>query len=175
VTYQRIDGKVPDKDAVQLMNAIDDHSVIANVNATGKNSTPNGEIVVGGAFLDTDVITQDGITKAVSFQQVNPDQLESQSNYYGKPGKDMLHEITESYIAGRLSPTTSEASSQSGAALSVYEIAHATAVPQPGEQFEDDQDANGKHVSQPVSGGTIIYFNQMKGKKDNILYTYPVP
>lgn len=33
--------------------------------------------MVGGAFLGTDVITQDGITKAVSFQQVNPDQLES--------------------------------------------------------------------------------------------------
>lgn len=36
-------------------------------------------------------------------------------------------------VATRLSQTTNEASSQSGAALSVYEIAHATAVPQSGE------------------------------------------
>jgi len=44
-----------DESAKQLMNAIDDHSVIFNVDADDKKTAPTGEIFVGGVFLGNNV------------------------------------------------------------------------------------------------------------------------
>ncbi|WPV68146.1 hypothetical protein [Chitinophaga sp. LS1] len=126
--------------------------------------------VVGGAYIGTNIVRAGDHNIATSLQQVNPIQLSSESNYYGKPGQDMLDEVTESFEAGKLSLQRGEGSGAAGTPNSIYEQAHQAAAEEAGIQYNGFQDANGNDVEGPVHGGKTIYYNRMKGKADNIIY-----
>ncbi|MBZ5856420.1 RHS repeat domain-containing protein [Flavihumibacter profundi] len=178
VSYTTFEGATPNADAKQLTTAIDDKSITINVNATNAVKNSAGEVVVGGAFLGNTVTpapSKDGVATVEANQQVNPSQLKAQSDYYGKPGADILHEVTEAYQGAKMSQTSGVSSPIAGQPGSVYEAAHSRASPQSGEQYFDTQDAKGKSVGKQVPGGKLVYFVDNGVKAPLILFTFPIP
>jgi RHS repeat-associated protein len=178
VSYTTVEGATPNADAKQLTTAIDDKSITVNVNATNAVKNSAGEVVVGGAFLGNTVTpasSKDGVATVDANQQVNPSQLQAQSDYYGKPGADILHEVTEAYQGAKISQTSGVSSPMAGQPGSVYEAAHSSATPQSGEQYFDTQDAKGKSVGKQVPGGKLVYFVDDGVKAPLILFTFPIP
>lgn len=85
----------------KLLDATNDSSVVVNLNATSENSTDN-TVLLGGAFGGSEV-DANGIVQ--TNQIVNPNQAEIIDNTVGRPnGSVVLHEILESYIAGKNNP-----------------------------------------------------------------------
>lgn len=66
------------------------------------------------------------------------------SNAYGKPGQDMMHEMTEAYWGGVISQKRMSSSALSGLPGSVYNAAHNRAVYQSGVIERMLYDKNGK-------------------------------
>jgi RHS repeat-associated protein len=172
LSYTMVEGAKMDKNSEYLKEAIDDHSVNAIIKNSSDTHTADGSrVIVGGTYLGTSILQKDGNKVATSFQQVNPNQLSVESAYYGKPGQDMLHEVTESYVAGKISLQKGKDSSPAGAPESVYDEAHKAAAKESGEKYFEYQDANGHHVNQPVHGGVTVYFNFIEGKDAKIIHT----
>ena len=99
ISYTQVEGAVLDGKAMQLKNAIDDHSIVVNVNAS-----QNTKDIVGGGFYGNTVTKgADGKNSVVARQDVNPGVLSAADSYYGKPGQNMLHEVTEAYQGAKIS------------------------------------------------------------------------
>ncbi|MCA6069503.1 hypothetical protein JI747_020290 [Chryseobacterium sp. RG1] len=81
---------------------------------------------------------------------VNPAVLSALSTAYGKPGGDMLHEVTEAYQGALISQASGISSPRSSQAGSVYPQAHATATPQSGPVNQTILDTQG-NVLQPAN------------------------
>ncbi len=181
VSYTVVEGAKPNADAQQLMTAIDDKSVIVYANATNDVMNPAGEVVVGDALNGNTVYeTPDQIKMGeppltVANQQVNPSQLQAQSDYYNKPGADMLHAVTEAYQGALISQSSGVSSPRSGQPGSVYDEAHDRATPQSGMQYQDTQDPSGNSTPKTYAGGQIIYFVDDGVKKPEILFIYNIP
>ena len=146
VTYtQSGDGKLS-KDAQQLANAIDNSSIVVNVNAENTTTTSSGDLYIGGAFAGNTVTKGEGGNTVVAEQEVNPGVLGKMSTAHGKPGADMLHEVTEAYQGALISQkkgVSSPASNQKG---SVYNEAHQKATRQSGPVLERIYDASGNEM-----------------------------
>jgi len=141
-----------DLGAQQLANAIDDHTVNVNVNASNNLNTSTDGLLIGGAFMGNTVtsqmVTTDGLPSNVPLvetkQEVNVNNLSKISDYYGQPGADMLHEVTESYIGG----VNSQASGVSATGTKdEYDWAHYNASPQSGPISYKLIDGNGKETN----------------------------
>ncbi|WP_142718721.1 RHS repeat-associated core domain-containing protein [Chryseobacterium rhizoplanae] len=88
---------------LKLLEATNDSSVMVNLDATSSNSVDNTPIL-GGAFGGSE-IDDNGIVQ--TNQIMNPNQAEIIENTTGRPkGGTVLHEILESYIAGKNNPGT---------------------------------------------------------------------
>lgn len=86
---------------LKLLEATNDSSVMVNLDATSSNSVDNTPIL-GGAFGGSE-IDDNGIVQ--TNQIMNPNQAEIIENATGLPkGGTALHEILESYIAGKNNP-----------------------------------------------------------------------
>jgi hypothetical protein len=160
VTYEKIGSGTLSADAQQLVDAIDDHSVVVNVNAENSYSTKAGLFYMGGAFSGNTVTKGTGGAKntVVAEQEVNPEVLGNVSTIHGKRGANMLHEVTEAYQGGLLSQKSGVSSLAAGGpgstSTSVYNAAHAAATPQSGPIFQANYDASGKEV--PSSSPNIV-------------------
>jgi len=67
-----------------------------------------GGSYLGNSFTGTYGYTDDSAVKVpviATRQQVDPETARLISDYYGKPGADMLHEIIESYLGGKYGAT----------------------------------------------------------------------
>lgn len=184
VTYQKQDDDaILSDNAQQLVDAIDDSSVTVNIN-TNNNKTLNGGLFVGGAFGGNTVTKNaDGTNNVSTNQVVNPNVLNKASSGNGKPGADVLHEVTESYQGALI---TQKSGNSVGAATnadvnnpnSVYSQAHSTATPQSGAIYETIFNAQGgvvtKNANGQYPGATKIqnYVIDSSGKKI-IIQTYP--
>jgi hypothetical protein len=127
VTYTKAGDGELSKDSQKLANAIDDHSSQVNINATSSRTTPDGDPIVGGAWLgtkNTGETTSDGTPVVQGNQQVNPDVLGKIDNYYGTPGKAMLHEVTESYEGTKITQITGQEYQNSLKNPGVFETIH---------------------------------------------------
>jgi RHS repeat-associated protein len=178
ITYTQVAGAKLDANATQLKNAIDDHSVTVNVKASSNVKTSEGTVLAGGAFMGnrvTPASTPGGTPTVVANQEVNPSQLKTQSDYYGKPGADILHEVTEAYQGAKISQASGLSSRSSMGAGSIYSTAHDMATPQSGMQYIDTQDSNGESVKRQVPGGNIVYFVQEGNRPPAIILIYPIP
>jgi RHS repeat-associated protein len=163
------------ENAQQLMTALDDHSVNVNVNASNSTKTSADEVLVGGAFMGNSTSVTGETTVTNAEQEVNPAELKKQSKYYGKPGADMLHEVTEAFQGAKISQESGVSSPRSGQPGSVYDAAHNKATKESGKQYMDIQNAQGQSVNEQTPGGSLIYFNSDGIKKPQILYVYPIP
>ncbi|WP_345989651.1 DUF6443 domain-containing protein [Chryseobacterium sp. Chry.R1] len=187
VSYTQNDPKAKlSTDAQQLVNAIDDHSVNVNVSAENTNITKSGNLYVGGTFsgnktsylLNGDGSALNAITNA--YQEVNPKVLGAMSDYFNKPGADMLHEVTESYqgavISRRLGKDSGFASqAENDNLFSVYNAAHNNATPQTDGYDVRYFDKNGKPSSVLYKSGRAEFFvTDPNGvEKPKVVQTYP--
>ena len=153
VTYTQVgEGKLS-KDAQQLTNAIDNSSIVVNVNAENTTTTSSGDLYIGGAFAGNTVTKGADGNTVVAEQEVNPGVLGKMSTAHGKPGADMLHEVTEAYQGGLISQKQGTSSPASNKPGSVYPRAHSRATNQSGSIFERIYDASGKEMKMAPSGG----------------------
>ena len=172
ITYTQVDGAKLGKDAKQLMNAIDDHSITVNVNAENTTTTQSGNLYIGGAFSGNTVTNGANGNTVVAEQEVNPGVLNKASTAHGKPGADILHEVTEAYQGGLMSQKSGISSPASNQAGSVYQNAHNRATNQSGQIFERIYDASGNAVQMLPNGSYPAgvksadwYVNDKKGNK----------
>lgn len=110
----------------KIAQAIDDKNVMVNIEAGETNvCVRNGEKIgtSGGGFLGNEIQLDGSI---ITDQYVCPETLEK--DFYGSKGQGMLHELTESYIGGKIS-LRRNVNAQPGS--QIYEIAHRRAWPQP--------------------------------------------
>ncbi len=172
VSYTQVGTEKLSKDAQQLTTAINDNSVVVNINAENTTNTQSGKLYIGGAFSGNTVTKGANGNTVVAEQEVNPGVLNKVSTAHGKPGADILHEVTEAYQGGLISQksgVSSPASNQSG---SVYQRAHNRATNQSGQIFERIYDASGNEMQMSPSGGYPTgvkgadwYVNDRKGNK----------
>lgn len=85
-------------------------------------------------------------------QEVNPEILGAMSNAYGKPGQDMMHEVTEAYRGALISQRTGVGVGPATEAdvnnpTSVYNRAHNAAISQSGLVEINVFDSRGVAVS----------------------------
>ena len=160
------------KDAQQLTNAINDNSVVVNVNAENTTTTQSGNLYIGGAFSGNTVTKGANGNTVVAEQEVNPGVLNKVSTAHGKPGADILHEVTEAYQGGLISQKNGVSSPASNLPGSVYQKSHNRATNQSGQISERIYDASGNEMQMPASGGYPAgvksadwYVNDKKGNK----------
>ena len=152
LSYTHDEEKKLRGDAKLVAQMIDDKSIRVNMMAWNKEETSTGNLMIGGAFMGTDV-TKDAngnVTQVVAKQEVNPGVL-GRADAPNAPGQMAMHEFSESYQAGRLSKKSGESSPRAGLDGSVYEEAHNSATPQR-EVHPDIYDKEGKKLQMLPDG-----------------------
>ncbi|WP_445223274.1 RHS repeat-associated core domain-containing protein [Chryseobacterium sp. MYb328] len=173
-------------DAQQLANAIDDHSVKVNVKAENTNTTEAGLLYVGGTFSGNKTsyqLSKDGNSISAiteTKQEVNPTVLGAMSDYFGKPGADMLHEVTESYQGALISRKFGinagvATQAENDNPFSIYNAAHNSATPQTDAYDVRYFDKNGKASNILYKSGKAEFFvtDPSGVKKPKVVQTYP--
>jgi hypothetical protein len=125
------------------MKAFGSATITVNIVAENTKETSSGNLYVGGAFMGN-TVNADGTVTAR--QEVNPEVLGAMSNAYGKPGQDMMHEVTEAYQGALISQRSGVSSPISNQPGSVYPDAHNIAIPQSGIVKEHYYNSAGKEV-----------------------------
>ncbi|WP_165770639.1 DUF6443 domain-containing protein [Flavobacterium reichenbachii] len=136
VSYERNGQGALNKDASDLVNAIDDHSVIASVNSSDKDYASNGDPLIGNQMGAT--VNDNGT--ATGNQEINPNALSNMDAINGKPGQTTLHETMEAFTVGKtalnsgqnIAPATWADGQNS---KSPYRLAHDNVIPQSGENY----------------------------------------
>lgn len=158
VTAKQIGNGQLSQGAADLLNATKDKSVTVNVNASDERKLKNGFSFRTGNFMGA-TYNEDGT--ATTKQEINPEilkKLDAANN--ATIGQSVLHEVTESYIAGKI---VQERKHSVGFAIasdlrdpdSVYSRAHNEAVPPGGGiYFQPLADEQGNHI------GTNFYTGQ---------------
>ena len=175
VTYtQNGTGKIS-KDSKQLVDAIDDHSIVVNVNAENTSTTKSGSLYIGGAFSGNTVTQGANGNTVVAEQEINPKVLSTADNYYGKPGGNTLHEVTEAYQGAKISQASGISSGNANATTNIYQSAHNSATPQTGAIFERAFDARGNILPAGVYTGAVRaeYYVQKGFKAPVIILKIP--
>jgi hypothetical protein len=130
-------------EAKQLMNAIDNNTIEVLVDAKNTTKTSEGRLFVGGAFSGNNVFHHDDLNLVQAVQEINPNVLSTMSSAHGKPGEDVLHEVTEAYQGALISQKDGISSPSEGKKGSVYQKAHNRATDQSGKVYERIYDAAG--------------------------------
>ncbi|MCC8034587.1 MAG: hypothetical protein LIO77_01475 [Rikenellaceae bacterium] len=152
ISATQIEGVKLSRAGKQALKAFNSADIKVKVWAENRKETSSGELFIGGAFLGNTVTQNaDGTTTVVAMQTVNPDVLGSMSNAYGKPGQDILHEVTEAYHGGLISQRSGISSPASNHPGSVYQRAHNRATRQT-PAFENIYDNAGNQL-QMLPGG----------------------
>ncbi|MEO7211167.1 hypothetical protein [Mucilaginibacter sp.] len=172
ITYTQVAGTALTADATKLKNALDDHSIVVNVNAT--NNTTD---MLGGAFRGNDVTTTmvDGKNMVVANQEINPKTTSTIDSFYEKPGANTLHEVTEAFAGAKLaqaSGLSTRAATQEDVLNpnSVYSTAHASAVDQAGpikQAFFDSNGVRTRGLTRATAAGEIYYIGGAGTSKPN--------
>lgn len=153
LSYTQVQGARISSDTQQLINAIDDSSIVVNVTAENTYTTSNNELFVGGAFMGNTVTNNNGTNTVVAEQLINPNVLNILSTDYNKLGADTLHEVTEAYQGGLISKASGISSPAGGQTGSVYPQAHNLATPQSGRVNQFIYDAQGNILQPTTTGG----------------------
>jgi RHS repeat-associated protein len=180
-----LDGKAPlTADSKQLINAIDDHSVVVNVDATNNKTTSKNNIFIGGAFMGNTVtntsILPDGASAPTALrvvstnQEINPNVLSAADNYFGTAGSLTLHEVTESYQGAKIAQQTLTSTGPATQAdvnnpTSVYNRAHNAATPQRMDIIETVYDASNKVLKGTYEGAARVEYSVQQGSRTPVI------
>lgn len=177
VTYTQNGNGPLSEGASKLTTAIDDHSVIATVNATDNLvSSKTGSLLQGefqGSTLTNNVDPSSGKNIVNAEQEMNVNVLKRADDVKNTPGENVLHEVLESYKGGVINQEKNIGVvpvATIGGKNTVYNIAHKWA---PGGQAADEvqYDKNRPAV------GQIKYNSKTVGRlkiKGITIQTYPV-
>uniref|UniRef100_UPI00069A145D hypothetical protein n=1 Tax=Kordia zhangzhouensis TaxID=1620405 RepID=UPI00069A145D len=177
VTYTRnTDGPLSESQQ-QLVNAIDDSSIIVNVNTTNGHKVSDGSGVsfIGGAFSGNQKIGETGGVASKSIisteQDVNPIVTKKLDDANDNPGATVLHEVVESYLGGLEAQTCGyEYVPPALDENYVYDKSHQAAPPQGGKVYRRYYDSRGGQVNALYRGGKENFFTIKKdGTKVTIL------
>ena len=147
------------REGKRLTELIDDNTVLVNIVASDSMVTSTKRLSFGGSYLGnsftgTYAYSDDPAVKVpviVTRQQVDPETARMISDYYGKPGADMLHEIIESYLGGKYAQQTKVADT---AGILYYGVAHPNSTPQSGPIYVRYLDKQAKETS---ATGEVYY------------------
>jgi RHS repeat-associated protein len=166
----------PTAGAAALMGAIDDHSIVVNVEATDKITSPSGNTFTGGSFQGNTVTPAPVVTVETN-QLVNPNVTKKMDDYYNKPGATILHEVVESYVGGQNAKASGASAGTSNATPKAYDDAHAAAsvvAPQSGPIYRKTYDTQGNVISAPYTNFGKREWIVKEGKREPlIIQTYP--
>ncbi len=157
VSYTQVAGSTLTGGAQQLTTAIDDSSITVNLEAENTMTTKSGSLYIGGAFSGNTVTTTASGNTVDATNEINPGVLGTISTAHGKPGAEVLHEVTESYQGAKIAQSTGVSTGPATGAdisnpTSVYNRAHNAATPQSGNIYETLYDAAGAVIPMPASG-----------------------
>lgn len=141
------------REGKRLAELIDDHTVIVNIVASDSMVTSLKRLSFGGSYLGNSFTGNYGYTDdpavkvpvIVTRQQVDPNTASMISEYYGKPGADILHEIIESYMGGKYAQQTRIADT---AGILYYGYAHPNSTPQSGPIYARYLDSQERETSE---------------------------
>jgi RHS repeat-associated protein len=164
-----------DANSKRLKGAIDDHTVDVNVSASNNFNTSDGHLLIGGAFMGNTVTnkmeTTDGKPSEVSLvetkQEVNVNNLGKISDYYGKPGNDILHEVLESYEGGKASQV-SGISAPAGDGPQ-YDAAHNSSIKQSGNIYYRYLDKQGRVTTDETQVDAVDIYIKANKKPEVII------
>jgi hypothetical protein len=181
-TQKDVNAKLSDN-AQLLANAINDHSIVVNANASLSNKTDAGIHYIGGAFTGAAIGFDENYKPTMhTYQQINPYAMSLADEFLKKPGENTLHEITESYNIGKFLSLTKTsfvgfATAKDGAdPFSAYNMGHNSASPQvPAEGYEAEyRNKDGESSDKLMKGGSASYFvTSPNGKEIQRFESYP--
>jgi len=145
-------GTAETKEDKKLLKVINSTSVAVGISAESTTTTDSQQLYVGGAFSGNALNGEDGDYSVSAKQEVNPGVLEKASTANGKPGADMLHEVTEAYEGGLISLKRGSSSPEAGQPGSAYNKAHRRATKQSGDITETYYNSANKVVNADADG-----------------------
>ncbi|WP_298900948.1 RHS repeat-associated core domain-containing protein [uncultured Psychroserpens sp.] len=167
LSYTLVDSEATlSDDAQKLVNAIDDPYVHVNVSATDNDYISTGAGVLIGTFMgniitggftppsvDSSLEGNGIINQVETFQEINVSALSGMDKINHDPGQTTLHEITESYLGGKLVQANGKAtgfgqvSGGEDYASAIYYLAHEAAAKQSGDVTLGYFDKNGVRLN----------------------------
>ena len=120
-------GKL-NENAEKLKKIIDDKNISVNVTAQKSSDMSDGTFFIGGSFMGNEYDDETG--RVNTAQTVCPTELAQMDKADGKKGKNIMHEVTESYEGGKMALENKKGDSTPGETNSYYPDAHAKATPQ---------------------------------------------
>ena len=153
--------------ARELQKIIDDKNIHVFLKSIVNNYTSTGNLFVGGAFMGNVFVNDNNGRpyKVKSYQEINP--LELYIMDQNDPGKNILHEITESYIGAQISLKKGIEASPAYDNIynSLYIKAHTLASPQT-TVYLDKYNSNGNITyNQYETTSAIFYIRLQSGEK----------
>lgn len=186
LSYTQVNpGTTLSSNAQQLTTAIDDHSVVVNVTAEYSKFTSEKTFnTAGGAFMGNSMGFDSAFNKITNaYQEINPSVLGNMSDYFKKPGQDVLHEVTEAYHGAKFSQTFnlpyvgSPTAADDKNPFSIYNLSHYSAVPQTADGYEQiNYDKNGNPSRDLYKSGraeVIVKDPTNSAEPQRIIQTYP--
>jgi len=175
VTATQDAGSTLSKGAKDLLAATTDQSVVVNVSATDNDFVSDNSAPLLGAFMG---ITVDGSGKVSTQQEINAGALANLDAINGTPGQSTLHEVTESYVGGKLSQVSGTSVGKATPAdeanpKSTYRRAHDSVVPQSGTITEHFYDAKNKEVFRGSSNFAPVKLQYTTGSPEKVFHTVP--
>ena len=144
-----------------IYDMINDHSITIDVLCYIGNYNSFGQLFSGGCFMGNTVTpsTIPGNKSSVTAnQEINPVALSTSSNFFNKPGADIIHELGEAFLGALLAQVTGRSSGDSRAKYTTYPIVHDAAPRQSGPQSRAYFDAAGKAIMLPIRGGMVAFY-----------------
>ncbi|SEO96708.1 RHS repeat-associated core domain-containing protein [Flavobacterium sp. CF108] len=143
--------------ASKLTQAIDDHSVVANINSTDNLVSSVTGSILQGEFQGSTLDNISGVTTAQ--QEMNVNVLERADNVKGTPGENVLHETLEAYSGAKINQRDNIGvvpAAMIGVENKVYTEAHGNS---PGGQAAD----KAIYVKNPPNSTQVKYNNSTEG------------
>ena len=146
------------KSSQTLIEIIDNSDITVNITTTDKKETSSGALLVGGAFMGTNVeLDANGnVVHTTAYQEVNP-QVLNEADKYSSKGTFMMHELTEAYEGAKISAKKKISSPNSKGDNSVYSEAHKNATTQPAV-YQRLFDKDGEQTKNPKEAQKVEWY-----------------
>ncbi|MFC6245238.1 hypothetical protein [Flavobacterium psychroterrae] len=170
VSYSQNSTGPLNEGASKLTQAIDDHSVVANINSTDNLVSSVTGSLLQGEFQGNTLDVISGV--ATAQQEMNVNVLERADNVKGTPGENVLHETIEAYGGAKINQRDNIGivpAAMIGIPNNVYNEAHQNS---PGGQAADQV----QYDKNPPKPGQRVYNPSTQGSLKTqgiIIQTFP--
>ena len=165
--------------AQDLVDAINDCSIMVNIDASNENFISTGTAPRFGNFMGNE--RGIGENDVNTYQEINPCALSNMDKVNGKPGQTTLHEVTESYVGGIIARIRSDFSGRRPVndeeyddPNSIYKVSHNLVVKQSGDVSEHFFNKSGKEVFRDPINGSLpgaVKLQYATGNPEQVFHT----